>query len=289
MALESANFQTYIYRVLKQVHPDTGLSGTALSAMNNLVRINIEKIMIGVNQLMLRTGKKTIGSREIQSATRLALPGELAKHGVSEGTRAVTKYISAKSSRADEKKSSPGKLAPVSRSYMAGLQFPVTRIQNLMMGLSTVSRKTDTAAVYLAAVCEYLTVEVLELSGNAARDNKRVRITPRHIMLAVKNDTELDRLYRNAVFAGGVNPYINSAILPEKKVKTKPKAEAKKAAAKRSAAKRSAAQSKKTSGGTKPKPKAKASPAKKKASVKQKAKNNPAKKNAPVRRRGRRK
>jgi histone H2A len=284
MALESANFQTYIYRVLKQVHPDTGLSGTALSAMNNLVRINIEKIMIGVNQLMLRTGKKTIGSREIQSATRLALPGELAKHGVSEGTRAVTKYISAKSSRADEKKSSPGKLAPVSRSYMAGLQFPVTRIQNLMMGLSTVSRKTDTAAVYLAAVCEYLTAEVLELSGNAARVNKRVRITPRHIMLAVRNDTELDRLYRNAVFAGGVTPHISSAILPEKKVEAKPKAGAKK-----TAAKRSAAQSKKTSGGTKPKPKAKASPAKKKASVKQKAKNNPAKKNAPVRRRGRRK
>ena len=288
MALESANFQTYIYRVLKQVHPDTGLSGTALSAMNNLVRINIEKIMIGVNQLMLRTGKKTIGSREIQSATRLALPGELAKHGVNEGTKAVTKYTITKSDRFGKKASSPGKLAPISRNAMAGLQFPVTRIQNLMMGLSTVSRKTDTAAVYLAAVCEYLTAEVLELSGNAARDNKRVRITPRHIMLAVRNDTELDRLYRNAVFAGGITPHISSAILPEKKVKTKPAAKPK-AGAKKASAKRSAAQSKKTSGGTKPK--AKANPAKKKAPVKPKpkAKTSPAKKKAPVRRGGRRK
>lgn len=271
MTLETANFQTYIYRVLKQVHPDTGLSGTALSAMNNLVRINIEKIMIGVNQLMLRTGKKTIGSREIQSATRLALPGELTKHGVSEGTKAVTTYVVTKSDREEEKKSSSGKLSPISRSAMGGLVFPVTRIQNLMMGLATASRKTDTAAVYLAAVCEYLTAEVLELSGNAARDNKRVRITPRHIMLAVRNDQELDRLYRNAVFAGGILPYISAKILPEKKLAGTAKAtsggQAKKVGGAKTIAKQSSTKSKKASGGTKPK----ASPAKPKAKPKPKA------------------
>jgi histone H3/H4 len=253
MALETSNFQTYIYRVLKQVHPDTGLSGTALSAMNNLVKINIEKIMIGVNQLILRTGKKTISSREIQSAVRLALPGELAKHSVTEGVKAVTKYNSAKVAREEGNapKEPSGKLKPVSRSAIAGLQFPITRIQNLMMGLATVSRKTDTCAVYLAAVCEYLTAEVLELAGNAARDNKRVRITPRHIMLAVRNDWELDKLYRNAVFAGGIIPNISSQILPKQKpVKAK----------KSTSAQKSTMKSKKESGSTekqKDKPKAK--------------------------------
>ena len=226
MALELANFYPYIYRVLKQIHPETGLSGTALSAMNNMVKINIEKIMTGVNQLMLRTSKKTISAREMQSATRLTLPGELEKHAVSEGTKAVMKYKEQKLRRVDQKKarSSDNKLAPVSRSTMAGLQFPVTRIQHLMMGLATASRKTETAAVYLAAVCEYLMAEVIELAGNAARDNRRVRINPRYIMLAVRNDPELDKLYRNAVFAGGILPHIDASILPAQKLKPrKPK------------------------------------------------------------------
>ena len=217
MAFETANFQTYIYRVLKQVHPDIGLSGTALSAANNLVRINIEKIMTGVNQLTLRTGKKTISSREIQSATKLTLPEYLASHCISEGTKAVTRYVAFKACRKEDLSSKVENLKPVSRSVMAGLTFPVTRIQNLMMGLAIVSRKTDCCAVFLASVCEYLTAEVLELAGNVARDNNRVRITPRHIMLAIRNDKELNRLYHNAVFAGGVVPHIHPQILPKKK------------------------------------------------------------------------
>ena len=104
-------------------------------------------------------------------------------------------------------------MSPVSRSTMSGLTFPITRAQNIMMELATVTRKTDTAAVYLASVCEYLTAEVLELAGNAATESKRVRITPRHIMLAVRNDVELDRLYRDTVFAGGVLPHIDSSVL----------------------------------------------------------------------------
>ena len=221
MAFETANFRTYINRVLKQIHPDIGLSGTALSTMNNLVRINTEKIMIAVNYLMIRSGKKTISSWEIQSATWLVLPRKLAKGSISQGTKATTRYNSTKVSREEDKISSTKKLNPVSRSYMAGLQFPVTRIQNLMMGFSIRSRKTDTCAVYFAAVCEYLTSEVLDLAGNSTRDNKRVRITPRPIMLAVRNDTELNELYQNTIFAGGIVPHISSHILSVKKSKTK--------------------------------------------------------------------
>lgn len=94
--VENVNFDLYIYKVLKQVHPDTGFSSEGLAIINNLVKINIEKIMKAVNTLLLHNKKKTLSSRDIQSAVRLVLPGELAKHAVSEGTKAVTKYTSSK-------------------------------------------------------------------------------------------------------------------------------------------------------------------------------------------------
>lgn len=71
------------------------------------------------------------------------------------------------------------------------------------------------APVYLAAVMEYMTAEVLELSGNASRDNKKVRIVPRHIMLAIRNDEELNKFSSNALLPGaGVLPNIHSVLLP---------------------------------------------------------------------------
>ena len=78
------------------------------------------------------------------------------------------------------------------------------------------------APVYLASVLEYLTAELLELAGNAAKDNKRLRIVPRHVMLAVRNDDELAQLLGNVTIANsGVLLNINSALLPEKKKKSK--------------------------------------------------------------------
>ena len=89
-------FKIYVYRVLKQVHPDTGISSKAMSIMNSMVGDVFEKIGAEASKLAKYNKKSTISSREIQTAVRLLLPGELAKHAVSEGTKAVTKYTSSK-------------------------------------------------------------------------------------------------------------------------------------------------------------------------------------------------
>ena len=76
------------------------------------------------------------------------------------------------------------------------------------------------APVYLAAVLEYLCAEILELAGNAARDNKKSRITPRHVQLAIRNDEELNKLLGNVtIAAGGVLPNIHTVLLPKSKAK----------------------------------------------------------------------
>ena len=105
-----------------------------------------------------------------------------------------------------------------SRSNRAGLQFPVGRITRYLRKGRYSQRLTQTAAVYQAAILEYLTAEVLELAGNAARDNKKVRITPRHLCLAIRNDEELNKLFSNVTIPqGGVLPNIHSVLVPKKK------------------------------------------------------------------------
>ena len=88
-------FSVYIYRVLKQVHPETGISKRSMHIMNSFINDIFEKIALESSKLVRYNKKHTLSSREVQTAVRLLLPGELAKHAVSEGTKAVTKYSSA--------------------------------------------------------------------------------------------------------------------------------------------------------------------------------------------------
>ncbi|XP_058839714.1 late histone H2B.L4-like [Topomyia yanbarensis] len=90
------SYAIYIYKVLKQVHPDTGVSSKAMSIMNSFVNDIFERIANEASRLAHYNRRSTITSREVQTAVRLLLPGELAKHAVSEGTKAVTKYTSSK-------------------------------------------------------------------------------------------------------------------------------------------------------------------------------------------------
>jgi histone H2A len=105
----------------------------------------------------------------------------------------------------------------VSRSAKAGLQFPVGRVHRYLKVGKYATRVGAGAPVYMAAVLEYLCAEVLELAGNASRDNKKTSIVPRHIQLAVRNDEELSKLLGAVTIAnGGVLPNIHQVLLPKK-------------------------------------------------------------------------
>merc|ERR1712038_1776502 len=109
----------------------------------------------------------------------------------------------------------------VSRSQKAGLTFPVGRIARYLKQGNYARRIGAGAPVYLAAVLEYIVAEVLELAGNAAKDNKKLRIIPRYIQLAVRNDDELNQFFGTAVIAqGGVLPNVNPVLLPKSKKKS---------------------------------------------------------------------
>ena len=88
-------YSVYMYKVLKQVHPDTGISSKAMGIMNPFLNDIFEHIASEASRLA-HYKRSTITPREIQTAVRLLLPGELAKHAVSKGTKAVTKYTSSK-------------------------------------------------------------------------------------------------------------------------------------------------------------------------------------------------
>ncbi|KAH7098384.1 histone-fold-containing protein [Auriculariales sp. MPI-PUGE-AT-0066] len=103
-----------------------------------------------------------------------------------------------------------------SRSSKAGLSFPVGRIHRHLKQGRYAQRIGSGAPIYLAAVLEYLAAEILELAGNAARDNKKQRIVPRHLQLAIRNDEELNKLLGDVIISqGGVVPKIEAALLPK--------------------------------------------------------------------------
>ncbi|XP_019738120.1 neurofilament heavy polypeptide-like [Hippocampus comes] len=146
------SYAIYVYKVLKQVHPDTGISSKAMSIMNSFVNDIFERIASEASRLAHYNKRSTITSREIQTAVRLLLPGELAKHAVSEGTKAVTKYTSSNST----KKKAASKPKP-----------PGPSASELI--LEAVAASKERNGVSLAALKKYLASKGYDVEKNKAR------------------------------------------------------------------------------------------------------------------------
>eukprot|EP01127_Copromyxa_protea_P010855 TRINITY_DN268_c0_g1_i2.p1 TRINITY_DN268_c0_g1~~TRINITY_DN268_c0_g1_i2.p1 ORF type:complete len:286 (+),score=58.36 TRINITY_DN268_c0_g1_i2:28-885(+) len=193
------NFGTYVFRVLKQVHPGMSISNKGMLIMNDLIKDCFTRIVTEAEFITTISKKSTLDARAVQTATRLALTGEMAKHAISEGTKAVVKANTTKRG---------------SLSKRAGLQFPAARMKRLIKEHWR-ARVGQSSAVYLAAVLEYICAEILELAGNAARDEKKLRILPKHITCAIRHDEELDTMFTHVIIAGGgVIPAIHKALIP---------------------------------------------------------------------------
>lgn len=196
------NLRIYINRVLKQVHPDTSITQEALNEVNYMIHYLIEKLSLASNTFVQHSNKSTLSAAAVQSALSLCLPPGLSEYTISEGTQAVTHYNGSKT--VTNQKSSKEKM---SKSVRAHLTFSVSRIEHLMrLYVQNCNRLSETAPVYLAAAMEYICAEILELSGLIARDHLKVRITTRHILLAIKNDKELSYLFKDVILSGGVLP-----------------------------------------------------------------------------------
>lgn len=202
----------YIGRVKAQVAPNNKLTGTARRQLSALMTDTFQRLA-NEAQTVLRVQKKaTLTSREIQTAVRLLLPIKLAKHAVSEGVKAVTKF-SASSGGVRQARSS--------KTTRAGLQVSVGRVHSMLKAGNFAARVSAGAAVYLAAAIEYLLAEILELSYEVA-EQTHWRITSRDVMIAVRNDTELSKLFSTVTFANaGVIPHIQPALEKKKPSKAK--------------------------------------------------------------------
>jgi histone H3/H4 len=201
-----ANFNTAIKKICNQVHPDAQLAANTKSNLNNALIVVAKTIVTKAKNIVDAKDHQTITSRDIQAAVRFVFPGELANHAVVEATKAVTRYNSTDSGSKDSK---------VSAASRAGLAIPPYATKEFFDGY----RSNPTSKVYLAAVLEYLTAELLELAGNCATDDKKVKITPRHLLYAIDNDEECKLLFERInvdIIGGGVTEFLPSSFLPEK-------------------------------------------------------------------------
>ena len=210
-------FGTYIFKILKQLHPDTGITSNAKLTINNLLIDILQKIVKYAEVLLIVTNKNTLTSREIQSSIRSILPKKLAQDAVNEGTRALTRFDASISGKSKTIKG--GKNTSV--GSRAGLTLSPSRVVRLIRVLDQKNRIGVGSKIFAAAVLEHLAAVILEMAGNSSRDHKRVRITNRDIALVIKNDEDLNNIFgkSNVVLGGGVVPYIHEQLLKGKKEK----------------------------------------------------------------------
>ena len=204
-------FEVFISKVLKQVSEKTNITSNAKQQLNSFLCILCKYISNIANKLTLSSKKKTISEKEIHNSIKLVLEYGLLQNALLEGDKAIDVF-----------KNSNDK---GSRQNKAGIIFSPSVCEKFLRNFGNSKiMVTSLAPVYLSAVLEYLTFELLDLSSDYVHNNKRVRITIRDIEIVVRNDSEFNKLFNKiniSFLGGGVVPYIHPSLIKNNKSKYK--------------------------------------------------------------------
>ena len=210
---KSHYFETYISKILKQITTSNGITANAKQQLNSFLCSFIKEVVRIVHELTVLSKKKTISVKEIENALNILLFGELLKVAKEEGNKACDNFSS------QENKGS--------RQTKANIIFPPSIVEKFLRNFGySKFMVASLSPVYLAAVLEYLTFDILDNSVNITKNSKHMRVTVRDMELAVRNDDELNKLFNklNTTFlGGGVVPYIHSSLMTRKNKKKQPK------------------------------------------------------------------
>lgn len=198
--------KTHIYKVLKRLHPEVGISKKGMEVMRDILTNVTDTLIHNVNQLMMHDDRETVTQEDIKTAVKLVFVDKLVKHAYEDGDKAIREFDTWKEKKSKDKKSLQSE---------CGLVFPVSFHRNVLKRDARASRISPYAAIYLTAVMEFLADDILEPSGYAAKKSKRKRIFPRDILLAIRSDEELDKLISSHIVEGGVKPHIHKTLLPK--------------------------------------------------------------------------
>jgi len=201
-------YDSYIPKILKQSFDNNGITSDARQQLNSILIIFSKQIANLAHELTLIAGKKTISVKEINGAVMIYITGELQNHAITEGKKAVEEF----NKNINNKGSS--------RQTKAGILFPPSVVEKFLRKFDTsMIMVTHGAPVFLAAVLEYICLEIIELSAILAKEDKRIRITVSDLESAIKSDVELSKLLtnNNIKFLGGaVEQYIHPNLISNK-------------------------------------------------------------------------
>lgn len=221
---KSRFFESYIPRILNQVS-ENNINTNAKQQLNTILCQICKEFCDKATELTEYAGKKTISNKEIKNSLKLLLDGELLCQAIKEGDDAVGRY-----NEFNQTKVTLGARLPAhSRTMKAEIIFPPSIMEKFLRRFGhSKSYLTENAPVFLAAVIEYIAVEILNVSSLQAQESSKSRITVRHMELGIRNDPDFSRLFErlNLKFLGsGFTPGIHKELLVKKKIKKKSKEE----------------------------------------------------------------
>jgi histone H2A len=216
---KSHYFEIYISKVLKQVCDNSGITLNCKQQLNSALCIITKHISNIALNIVISSKKKTITDKEISSAIKMTFSGILLDNSLNEGNNAIQKY-----KNFDKKEKQEEKLL-LCKQIKAGILFSPSLVEKFLRQFGYIKIMVNSLApIYLAAVLEYLTYEILDISNELCKENKKVRINIRDMELAIRTDNELNNLFIKLninLLGGGVIPFIHSSLItkPKKKLR----------------------------------------------------------------------